>query len=68
MSACALFAAKRVFQTTDGVADLAGRLVGLAFVFELGVPCDLAGHFLDGALGLLCRTLDPILIHFLAPS
>src|SRR3979411_635343 len=62
----ALLAAKRVLYPADGVLHLAGDLVRLSFRFQLGVAGDLAGDFLDGALGLLSRAFDPILVHVCA--
>jgi hypothetical protein len=47
---------QRILQAADGVLDLAFNLVALAFGFQLGVTDDLAGRFLDCALGLLGRT------------
>src|SRR6478609_9296245 len=52
-----LFAAQRVFDPADRVLDLSRRLVGFAFVLQLAVAHRLAGRFLDGALGLIGRTL-----------
>jgi hypothetical protein len=47
----------------DGVLDLAGRLVGLAFSLHLGVAGDLADSVLHGALGLLGRACNAIFVH-----
>src|SRR6476619_5921599 len=62
----ALLAAQGVLQTADGILYLSGGLVRLSFRFQLALAGDLAGHFLDGSLGLLGRALDPILVHICA--
>src|SRR6202035_4125797 len=50
-------------QAADGILNLAGCLVGLAFGFELGVSGHLAGNFLDRTLGLFGGSLDPVFVH-----
>src|SRR4029077_9578072 len=62
----ALLAAQGVLQTADGILYLSGGLVRLSFRFQLCIAGDLAGHFLDGSLGLLGRAFDPILVHVYA--
>jgi hypothetical protein len=52
-----------VLQTANGVLDLAGGLVGLAFGLQLGVAGDFARGFLDAALGLLRGPFNTIFIH-----
>src|SRR6202022_4444822 len=59
----ALFAAQCVLQPANRILHLASSLVGLAVSFQLLIAEDLAGGFLHGSLGLLCRTFDSILIH-----
>jgi hypothetical protein len=61
-----LFAAKRILQATDGALHFAYCFVGLAFGLEFGIACQFANCFLHGALGLLGRTLNAILIHLVA--
>ena len=60
-----LLAAHRVFQASDGVLNLAGDLIRLAFGLEFGVAEHLAGDLFDFALGLLGRALDPVLVHLI---
>src|ERR1039458_3765078 len=52
-----------ILQAADSVLDHAFCLVGLTVSLQLSVTGDLAGRFLDGALGLLGRTSDTILVH-----
>jgi hypothetical protein len=52
----ALFAAQCVLQSANRILHLPSSLVGLAFSFQLLIVEDLAGDFLHGSLGLLCRT------------
>jgi hypothetical protein len=54
---------ERVFDATDNILDLSCRLVGLAFGLQLGVTKHLARDLLGLAFDLLCRSLDPILVH-----
>jgi hypothetical protein len=42
----------------------AGSLVGLTFSFQFLVAENLPCGFLNGSLGLLCRTFDSIFIHY----
>src|SRR5258708_20823733 len=52
-----------VLGAADGILHLAGGLVGLALGFQLGIAGHLTSFFLDGALGLLGRTRNTILVH-----
>jgi hypothetical protein len=51
--------------SADCILHLAGGLVRLAFGLQLGIAGQLSGRFLDGALRLLRRALDTILVHCL---
>ncbi|CUX04857.1 hypothetical protein AGR1B_Lc60079 [Agrobacterium fabacearum S56] len=42
---------------------LASQFLGLAFCLKLVVAGDLAGCFLDGALGLTGDTFDTVIVH-----
>lgn len=55
-----LLTAHGILEATDGVLDLARRLFGFAFGFQLGVAGRLTDSFFDRALGLFRRTrCDP---------
>ena len=56
-----------ILRAADSVLDHAFCLVGLTVSLQLSVTGDLAGRFLDGALGLLGRTSDTILVHVAVP-
>ena len=58
-----LFSSQRIFESADGVLDLAFHLVGLAFRLQLGIPHCLADHLLDCAFDLLRRSGDSVLVH-----
>jgi hypothetical protein len=64
MALFALFAARSILQSADGVLHLAGSLVGFAFSFQFLVAEGLSGRFLNTALDLLRRPFDTIFIHF----
>jgi hypothetical protein len=61
-----LFAAQCIFQTSEGALGFAYCLVSFTLRFQLGIARELAGRFLYGALGLLGRTLNSILVHLMA--
>src|SRR5450759_3930553 len=67
MHGAVLFAAKRVLEAANRVLNLSGNLFAFAFSFELGITGDLADDFLHGTVGLLCRSLDAILVHVRLP-
>src|SRR5215471_7140016 len=54
---------ERVLGASQGTLRLALGLVGRAFRLKFGVPGDLAGRLLHGALGLIGRACNPVLIH-----
>ena len=54
---------RRILDAPDGALDLAFDLVRAAVGLQLGIACRLADGLLDGALELLRRSGDPILIH-----
>jgi hypothetical protein len=52
-----------IFGAAERILGLSGRLLDLAFSVQFGVAGDFAGRFFDGALGLMSRALESILIH-----
>src|ERR1019366_6346728 len=58
-----LFPFERVFDTADGVLNLALNLVGLALRLQLCVTGRLADRLLHCAFDLLRRSNDPVLVH-----
>src|ERR1017187_9254559 len=63
-----LFPFERVFDTADGVLNLALNLVGLALRLQLGVTGRLADRLLHCAFDLLRRSNDPVLVHMIPSS
>src|SRR5664280_2969692 len=63
-----LFPFERVFDTTDGVLNLAFNLVGLALRLQLGVTGRLSDRLLHCAFDLLRRSNDPVLVHMIPSS
>ena len=53
----------RVFDAADGILNLALKLIGLAFRLQLGITDGLSNRLFYGALDLLRRSGDPILVH-----
>ena len=58
----ALLAAHCILQSADRVLPLAGRLVGLAFSFQLLVAEDLPCGFFHRSFGLLCPLIRSLSI------